>query len=95
MVSHARTTIDLTDIKSIEIECDSCHTKLLLDLQQVKSMPTRCPNENCKKQWLIDGSQNVADWSELFTLMRKFSTAKSEPFTLRLEISGVVKKEEK
>ena len=86
MTIETRTTIQIPDIKSIEFECNKCHTKTAYTVDQYKFPLTRCTTCDDSEQWLIAGGTEWEDLKRLGDVVRRFSKPNGK-FSVRLEIT--------
>jgi hypothetical protein len=89
MTSEKRTTIQLRDIKAIEMECLKCHAKIVRPIASWYGDVTQCAN--CNEQWMMPQAQ---DFKNLRNLVNALATctiqaADKQPYALRLEIEGL------
>jgi DNA replicative helicase MCM subunit Mcm2 (Cdc46/Mcm family) len=87
MTIETRTTLELKDIRAIEFECNTCHTKTVYPIAKYGNPPTHCSHCTEGRQWIVTGSE---EWEELSKLGKTIQGAsKSAGFTLRLEIAPI------
>ena len=89
MTSEKRTTIELSDIKAIELECQKCHSKIVRPLAVWYGPVTQCTN--CNEQWMLPHAQDLKNLTNLVNALAVFrlQTSEKQPYILRLEIEGL------
>ena len=86
MTIETKMTIQLSDVKAIEFECNNCHRVVTLPLAVAKEPPAQC---ECKgPQWMPYGGSMYSDLSGLMHLIGKFGNIDNEPFTMRFIVAG-------
>lgn len=89
MTVETKTTIELSDITTIEFECEKCHSISLWPLSRAKNPPTSCPC-TAGEQWMpINGDKQRAI-ANLISLIQMFSKTEGEPYTMRFGLSASV-----
>ena len=87
MTVETRTTIEFSDIKSIEFECANCHTKTAVPIDKFKQPPISC--HGCdSQQWFIPGSKDLSDLMQMVGSMGRFSGIGKVLFTMRFDITN-------
>ncbi len=72
MTVETRTTIQLSDIKEIEVECIACHTRITWSVRNGNHfIPLKC--EKCNESFLVKESPDYRDLSALLSSIIKFS----------------------
>jgi len=85
MTIETKTTLQLSDIITVEFECAQCHAVTSWPLLVARNPPTRC---RCTEQdWMGKGSDMYSNISDLITLLQQFSKAKNGPFIMRFGIN--------
>lgn len=87
MTVETKTTIELSDIDSVEFECKHCHSVSAWPLSVARRPPARCHCEN-SPQWMVGGGDMDNNITRLIELMRRLSEAQKEPFTMRFAIKS-------
>jgi hypothetical protein len=88
MTSETRTTIQLSDIRAVEFECNHCHHRLVRPLGVWQSQWEQCPE--CGSLW--SHYRSMMDFLARFASQAAKSSeidkqGKEAPFTVRLEIA--------
>ena len=84
MTVETKTTIQLSDIKTIEFECAKCHTVTSYPLELAKQAQGSCAN-GCG-EWMPYAGDTYKSITQLIDLVKRFGNATSEPYTLRFGI---------
>jgi hypothetical protein len=89
MTSETRTTIQPSDFKAIELECNKCHHRIVRPMGIWRSTLLACPD--CGENWSVHQQtmsylMNLA--SQLIRLDPPEGCAEVAPFTVRFEISA-------
>jgi hypothetical protein len=87
MTVETKTTIQFSDIATIEFECNDCHSKMVWPLKIAKNPPMSC-SCNRDKQWMPSGGDTQHNISRLIALLQDFSASKGEPYTIRLGLKN-------
>ena len=86
MTVETKTTIELSDITTVEFECNKCHSITLWPLGVAKVPPPKCYCSD--QQWLTVGGETYEGITSLISLMKRFREIKNEPFTMRFGIKS-------
>lgn len=86
MTRETRTTIEPSDITSVELECRDCGARVVLKLESLDKVPVFCGR--CEKQFVIHGSEAHSRLHNFLQRMKEYGQAKNEPYILRFEIKG-------
>jgi hypothetical protein len=87
MTSEIRTTIQLSDIKAVEFECQQCHCRIVRPMGGTQPLVLGCPE--CGTTW-AQYRGNMEILVRMFSQLPKVSAFDSEPeapFIVRLEIN--------
>ncbi len=83
MTVETRTTIQLSDITEVEMECIRCHTRIIWNPHDVDNfIPFQC--KKCDAPFLGRNSQEHRDLLELFSLINTYSY--TENYRLRFSL---------
>jgi hypothetical protein len=82
MTIETKTTIQLSDLTTVEFECKNCHAIGSWPIDVAKNPPTGCP---CRTDlpWMAHGGQQFAQIVDLIALVQKLGKADKELFVLR------------
>ena len=81
MTVETKTTIHLSDIATVEIECRDCHRTVITPLDKAKNPQTFC---DCNgKNWMPEGGDTYQRLRKLWSLMQQYAEANNEPFVMR------------
>jgi hypothetical protein len=87
MTIEMRTSIELGDIASFEMECANCHARVIRQLADTFDVPPKC--ENCHAGWMMQGSQELNTLRQFLSQLQTYcKTAPNNNFVLRLEVTG-------
>jgi hypothetical protein len=87
MTVETKTTIELSDVTTVEFECNKCHSITLWPLEAAKVPPPKC---YCSDQpWFTIGGETYEGIASLISLMKRFKEIKKEPFIMRFGIKSV------
>jgi hypothetical protein len=84
MTRETRITIEPRDIKAIEFECETCHTKHVYSITKVTPL-TYC--NVCQKTLIPERGKEIDDIKHLIYLIDRFSVNEKGMYTLRFDIS--------
>lgn len=84
MTVETKTTIQLSDITTIEFECAKCHTVASYPLDVVQHPQGSCAN-GCG-EWMPFAGDTYKSLTKLIELVKRFGKATSEPFILRFGV---------
>jgi hypothetical protein len=89
MTSEKRTTIELKDIKTIELECQKCHSKIVRPIEAWFGSVAQC--SNCNEPWMLPQAQDLSNLNNLVNalLVCKSQMNDKQPYRVRLEIGGL------
>jgi hypothetical protein len=79
MTLETKTTIQLSDIETIEFKCADCGSVFVCPIEIAKTAPMAC-HCNPTKFWMIGGDETYRGISELLQLIRRFGTSQPETF---------------
>ena len=86
MTVETKTTIQLSDICSVEFECKNCHSVSSWPLGIAKSPPVKC---HCgQEQWMAVGGDDFTAIVTLLKLMQRLSAANNEPYIMRFTLTA-------
>jgi hypothetical protein len=87
MTVETKTTIQASDIATVEFECVQCHSVMSWPLAVASRPPTHC---HClpERQWMTVGGDTYRAIVEPIERMRQFGETKNEPFILRFGLRG-------
>jgi len=85
MTIETKTTIQLSDLTTVEFECKNCRAIVSWPIDVAKNPPTVCP---CRtdQPWMVHGGQQFVEIVDLIHLLRKLSKADKELFALRFAL---------
>jgi hypothetical protein len=86
MTVETKTTVQLSDIASIEFECNNCHRIISTPLLAAKNPQTEC--ECSSQQWMTVGGDTYRQLTQLIILVQQFSGSRNEPFTMRFGLKS-------
>jgi hypothetical protein len=88
MTIETKTTIQPSDITTVEFECAECHSMISWPLAVAKNPPLKC---HCSDQpWLVVGNDTHKAIVDLIALLQRFSKAEFKTFHLRLGLKDEV-----
>jgi hypothetical protein len=88
MTVETKTTIQASDVVTLEFECAHCHSITSWPLTVAKNPPTRC---HCGHgEWMSYGGAEFAAISDLITLLKQFSKAPNTPYIMRFGLAASV-----
>jgi len=79
------TTIELKDVKSIEFECDNCHTKVAYAIGKFNHPMSMCNVCQPSRQFFLPNSKEDVEIRNLASLLRACSTLPAG-LTMRFQI---------
>jgi len=89
MTFETKTTMELTDIETVEFKCKKCSKVTSYPITAIKSPPTSC---DCVQphgtQWMSYGGDTFAAVNNLLVLIKRLAEA-DEQFTLRFGVKGI------
>lgn len=88
MTIETKTTVQLSDIRTVEFECKKCHSISSWPLEIAREVPVKCHCDS--EQWMAYGGDQYAAMARLLMLMQRFSTANNEPFVMRFGLAASV-----
>lgn len=90
MTVETKTTIQLSDLTSIEFECKDCGATTSWPMPVAKNPPTTC---RCRdEQWMTHGGQTYRDLSNLIELIQRLGKADGEKFVMRFRVTNGLQK---
>lgn len=97
MTSETQTFIEAKDIKSIRIECCSCHVKTIISLdteksrEQARSLCTRFQCPNCRSEWFTIKDSTYLDLMARFLdALGAMQDRESHQMAMMFEISSTM-----
>jgi len=87
MTVKTTTTIELKDIKSIEFECDSCHTKVAYAIEKFNHPMSMCNVCHPSKQFFLPDSKEDNALRNLAVLLRECAKPPAG-LTMRFQIDS-------
>jgi hypothetical protein len=87
MTKETRTTIELRDIRYVEFECASCHTKLVYPIDKFNHPIFVCNVCPGAKVLIPERGRETDEIKQLINLINRFS-GKPEGYIMRFDISG-------
>ncbi len=86
MTIETRTTLELSDIRSVEFECANCHVKTTVPIDKFKQPPISC--HGCEsEQWFVPGSKDLSDLIHMVRSMGRFSEVGKGLFIMRFDLA--------
>jgi hypothetical protein len=85
MTIETKTTIEMRDIKTVEFECGTCHTKVVYDIEKFTVPMMICYTCHPSKTLVAERSSDDQDIRCLIHMIQKFS--KLDPSTFRMRFS--------
>jgi hypothetical protein len=88
MTTETRTTIQLSDLKAVEIECTSCHSRIARPIGTLLSPALGCPE--CNSNWTqFRGTlEFLAKFTSQIAKVAAIDDPKNDaPFVVRFEIA--------
>jgi hypothetical protein len=52
MTFDRKIVVGIEDIESISLECNKCKVRLTFSPDEIKQIPSNCPNPSCNVEWL-------------------------------------------
>ena len=87
MTARTKTTLELSDIVAIELECKKCGATMSYRIGQPFQPPTRCVACN-HEQWLVVGGQDWESICRLAITISQLASNAPQGFTLRMEVTS-------
>src|SRR5579864_7613061 len=88
MAVETKTTIQLSDIVSVEFECQKCHSITTWPLAVAKQPQMSCACSSTR--WMSHGDEMFRGISDLLALVKRMGRASGkEPFIMRFGIQGL------
>jgi hypothetical protein len=88
MTLETRMTIELKDIKAIELECSVCHAKMVYPIHKFSSPPTTCNICKPPKTWMVAQGEEYKNLIQLVTLIRNMTGLEEVGLIMRLDITN-------
>ena len=85
MVKETRHIFDLTDIKAVRLQCNSCKKEFVQSLVD-NTIPDYCPSPKCDRRW--ENAQKTDNYHLLRAARAILFDPTSLPMTIRFEIDG-------
>jgi len=95
MISETRTTIQLSDLKAVEVECQQCHCRVVRPMGTQQSLMLGC--QECGSTWPnYRGVMEIVNWmiSKLPKAAVIDDPTNQAPFVVRVEIAQPPRKEQ-
>jgi hypothetical protein len=89
MTIETKTTIEMRDIKTVEFECGTCHTKLVYDIDKFTSPMMFCNVCQPTKTLVADRSTEFQDIRHLIHLINRFAQLDPALFRMRFDVTGL------
>ena len=86
MVKETRQVFDLSDIKAVRLQCNSCKGELVIELDKAK-IPVNCPHPGCEQRWTAQNSTS-SESAGVIESLRRLLRFPDDKMTLRFEIEG-------
>jgi hypothetical protein len=84
MTVEIKTTLQPSDVITVEFECAQCHSMTSWPLGVAKHPPMKC---HCSdQQWMTLGGETYCAITDIIALLQRFSKARKEPFVMRFGI---------
>ena len=93
MTIETRTTVQLKDIKAVEFECATCHTKVVYAMDKFAYPLFVCNVCQPPKTLVPERGKESEDIKQLIYLINRFS-GKPEAYVMRFDISDSHPKED-
>lgn len=87
MTAETKTSIQLSDIQTVQFECKKCHTITEWPLSLGRPPLAKCPSCD-EPQWMHHGGETFIALNHLLELMHRFSAADGEGFVMRFGVSS-------
>jgi hypothetical protein len=87
------TSVQLKDIKAVEFECGTCHTKVSYSIDRFQTPVATCNVCQPQKQFMVYGSTEYAEWVKFGELVRRFAKTDDNIFTVRFELADASREE--
>lgn len=88
MTVETRTTIQLSDVATIEFECGECSRVVSIPLLAARNPQTGC--ECSHNQWMTIGGDTYRQLGQLILMMQQFSGSRNEPFKMRFGLKSSI-----
>ena len=85
MTIETRTTMELKDIKAIEFECATCHTKLTYNIDKFTIPLMFCTV--CQKALIPERGKELEDIKQLIYLIERFS-GEGGMYVMRFDVTS-------
>jgi hypothetical protein len=82
MTVETKTTIQLSDVDTVEFKCTACGSVYAIPIGIAQAPPMGC-HCDADKHWLIGGDETYRGIMELLTLVKRFGKAQPKTFELR------------
>ena len=87
MTIETRTTIELRDIQAVEMECATCHTKVVHSIEKFNQPMMVCYTCQPNKQLIVERSSDHREIVQLVQIINRLSALKDAPFIMRFDIT--------
>jgi hypothetical protein len=84
MTIETKTTIELSDIVTVEFECKNCHAIRAWPIDAFQQPPSDCGCDS--GQWMVIGADTYTRISNGIFLIRALAGMTKEPFSIRFGI---------
>ena len=88
MTVETRTTIDVGDLLSIEIECPKCHQRTVRKFSAANYFPRQCDSMHCRTVFYADPSREYNEMLNALDTLGKYATSEKNPMVLRFEVKS-------
>jgi hypothetical protein len=86
MTVETRTIIDVGDLIAIEIECPTCHQRIVQKLTDQNNFPAQCSALLCREVFYTPNSREFEEMRKALDTLGKYAIGKKNPMLLRFEI---------
>ncbi len=86
MTVETKTTIELSDIMTVEFECKNCHAATSWPIGIAKIPPVSCACQS--GVWMAQGGETYTAIADLIALVRRLGKADKEAFSMRFGVKG-------
>jgi hypothetical protein len=90
MTVETKTTIQPSDIITVEFECKKCHSLRTWPIAVARHPPVACNCCEADDQWMTTGGDVYAALTDLIALLQRFGKAQNEPFAIRLGVKNAI-----
>jgi DNA replicative helicase MCM subunit Mcm2 (Cdc46/Mcm family) len=88
MTAETKTTVYLSELKSVEFECKVCHARVIVPISEDAFVPGGCPSPTCKNQhWYTINSGEHRELKGIIDSIRRYQS--SQNYSMRFEVESL------